>query len=324
MQNGTVSVVVPVYNTKPYLRRCVDSVLVQKNIAFDIILVDDGSTDGCAALCDELARQNKNVSVYHRENGGGASARNFGLSVAHGDYVLLLDSDDCYLSDTALEALCRMAQEQDADVVCFHYTRVRENEQQKPLSAGRESGSVIGDKAQSVPVMLERNLYTSSSCLKLMRRTLLTENKICFDTSSRCEDIVFCLQVLVCAKRPVFLDACLYGYTVRAGSLTRTCNAQTVQDTLDALRLMRESIEESDALHDVYMTYVAFQYCTLLINAHLARPKTSKEVWRRIYMQKQLLQYDNNRIVRMVALCSRCVGIALTARLLTVYFKRNG
>ncbi|MEG2393706.1 MAG: glycosyltransferase family 2 protein [Ruthenibacterium sp.] len=324
MQNVTVSVIIPVYNTKSYLQRCVDSVLMQKKIEPDIVLVDDGSTDGSGALCDMLAAQNKNITVYHNKNGGGAAARNFGLSVARGDYVLLLDSDDCYLSDMALDMLCETAQRENADVVCFHYTRVRENERQRPLSADGTSGSVMGEKAQSVPAMVERNLYTSSSCLKLMRRTLLSDNKISFNTALRCEDILFCLQVLVSAKRPVFLDVCLYGYTVREGSITRTCNAQTVQDTLSVLDTMQKSLNASDVLYEAYMGYVAFQYCTLLINAHLADPKTDPAVWRQIYAKKNLLQYRKNRIVRMVSCCSRCVGIAMTARLLTAYFKKNG
>lgn len=90
----TISVIVPVYNVEPYLRQCVDSILGQTFRDFELILVDDGSPDGCPAICDEYAKMDSRVKVIHKENGGLSSARNAGLDVAKGKYIAFVDSDD--------------------------------------------------------------------------------------------------------------------------------------------------------------------------------------------------------------------------------------
>ena len=88
------SIIVPVYNTKPYLRKCIDSILDQSYKDFELILVDDGSTDGSSDICDEYSSSDNRVTVIHKTNEGAASARKTGLQVAIGEYVLCIDSDD--------------------------------------------------------------------------------------------------------------------------------------------------------------------------------------------------------------------------------------
>ena len=89
-----ISVIVPVYKVEPYLDRCVQSILRQTFRAFELILVDDGSPDGCPAMCDAWAKQDRRIRVLHKENGGLSSARNAGLAVATGRYISFVDSDD--------------------------------------------------------------------------------------------------------------------------------------------------------------------------------------------------------------------------------------
>lgn len=324
MQEATISVIVPVYNTKTYLPRCVESVLRQAEISVQLLLVDDGSTDGSGQLCDALAAAHDTIAVLHQPNSGAAAARDAGLAAASGEYVLFLDSDDCYLSDTAFVQMVATARQHDADVVCFDYVRVRGEAQECPLSSTGVCGDIVGEKTAAVSEMLRRNVYTSSACLKLMQRSLLEQWHLRFRTALRCEDIPFCLRLLVRARHPVFLGARLYGYTVREDSKTRVCSAAAVQDTLTALINMRKEISAQDALFVPYMSYIAFQYCTLLINAHLAQPATEAATWKRIYAQKDLLQYRENKIVRMVFFCAKLLGVPLTSRLLALYFKKKG
>lgn len=105
-----ISVVVPVYNVERYLRECVDSVLAQTYPNVEVVLVDDGSTDGCPAICDEYANRHESVVCVHRENGGLSAARNTGTDAARGDYVGYIDSDD-YISPVFFEALYRAIEE---------------------------------------------------------------------------------------------------------------------------------------------------------------------------------------------------------------------
>lgn len=111
-----VSVIVPVYNVRDYLEQCVESVIGQTHKKLEIILVDDGSTDGSGDLCDELAERDRRIRVKHKENGGLSSARNVGYSASVGEYVLFVDSDDA-ISDIYVEVLLRTAVESGADMV---------------------------------------------------------------------------------------------------------------------------------------------------------------------------------------------------------------
>lgn len=113
------SIIVPVYNTKTYLERCVKSILNQNYDGFELILVDDGSSDGSADICDEYAKSDKRVRVIHKKNGGVSSARNCGLKMATGDYVWFVDSDD-YIQQDALLILHEVVMRDKKDLYVFN------------------------------------------------------------------------------------------------------------------------------------------------------------------------------------------------------------
>ena len=113
------SIIIPVYNVEKYLERCVSSVLSQSFDDYEIILVDDGSTDDSGFICDRLAIKDKRIKVFHKVNGGAASARNLGISNICGFYTLFLDSDDLWESRSALECIYKRIKEFKEDVVLF-------------------------------------------------------------------------------------------------------------------------------------------------------------------------------------------------------------
>lgn len=121
-----VSVIVPVYNADSYLSECLDSVLRQSFSDFEVIVVDDGSTDKSGYVCDTYAKRDKRIRVYHVENGGVSSARNTALDYAKGEYVIFLDADDFWTSDDCLETLVNEAVLHDADIVRGEYIAVDE------------------------------------------------------------------------------------------------------------------------------------------------------------------------------------------------------
>ena len=118
-----VSVIVPVFRVEAYLPTCVDSILGQTYRNIELILVDDGSDDGCPAMCDAYAAADARVRCIHKQNGGQAFARRDGVAVATGDYFLFADSDD-WLEPDAIERFVRTAEVNKADVVCSGYRRV--------------------------------------------------------------------------------------------------------------------------------------------------------------------------------------------------------
>ena len=122
MQKAIISVIVPVYNVKDYLNECVESIVNQSYAALEIILVDDGSTDGSAEICDNWLKRDSRIRVIHKENGGLSDARNAGMSIATGEYVGFVDGDD----KIAKEMYCRLHDlmvEKQADMVCCNHLR---------------------------------------------------------------------------------------------------------------------------------------------------------------------------------------------------------
>ena len=152
--NGKVTIIIPVYNTKQYLEECVNSVTGQTYRNLEILLIDDGSTDGSAELCDELARRDSRVRVLHKENGGVASARNSGIDEAIGKYVMFLDSDD-WLSKEAIEELVSHADEHETDVIRFNY--IREFNERSLIKQN---------------TILEERIYTEDECKTIARQTM--------------------------------------------------------------------------------------------------------------------------------------------------------
>jgi len=121
-----LSIIVPIYKVEKYLRRCIDSILVQTFVDYELILVDDGSPDGCPAICDEYASRDHRIRVVHKENGGLSSARNAGLDIAQGEYIGFVDSDD-YIRPDMYEILIHKAAETGAEITAIGYTEVDEN-----------------------------------------------------------------------------------------------------------------------------------------------------------------------------------------------------
>lgn len=124
MNKPLVSIVIPVYNVESYLSQCLDSVLKQSYSNFEIILVDDGSTDGSSLICDEYSKRDRRVKAFHQKNQGASVARNFALSIISGAFVIFLDADDYWLLTNCLETLVDVAIQNEADIVRGEYKMV--------------------------------------------------------------------------------------------------------------------------------------------------------------------------------------------------------
>ena len=168
-----ISVIVPVYKVERYLRRCVQSILNQTHSNLEVILVDDGSPDGSGALCDEFAKQDSRVQVIHKDNGGLSDARNAGLSIARGDYVTFVDSDD-WIEPDAYEAMLALAEESGAQLVCAG--RYDEDETTGQITVGLcpEKRELISDK-EALRRILRWDNMDSSACDKLYARALFRD-----------------------------------------------------------------------------------------------------------------------------------------------------
>ena len=120
MNNSRISVIIPIYNVKPYLKQCIDSVVAQTYYDIQIILVDDGSTDGSSGICDEYSKRDRRILVIHKENGGLSDARNVGTKAADGNFIFYLDSDD-FIEKNTIELMMTELQTHNSDIVVANY-----------------------------------------------------------------------------------------------------------------------------------------------------------------------------------------------------------
>lgn len=193
--NPSVSVIVPVYNAKEYLGRCVDSILGQEYTDFELILIDDGSQDGSGDLCDAYAEKDERVRVLHKENGGVSAARNLAMKIARGTYLQFADSDD-WITPDATKLLVRMAEDEGSDLVISDFYRVAGD---RVSQKGDIDADGCMTREQFAAHMMENpaDFYYGVLWNKLYRRKLISEHHLCMNVEiSWCEDFMFNLEYI--------------------------------------------------------------------------------------------------------------------------------
>lgn len=215
-QNYKISVVVPIYNVEAYLSRCVDSILNQTYSNLEVILVDDGATDGSGAICDSYAARDSRVQVIHKENGGLSSARNAGIDVATGDFLTFVDSDD-WIALESYEHMLALALKYDVPLVCAGRYDVSSETGKKTVGLCPTMEEVVTGQELARRIFRWENV-DSSACDKLYRRELFRE--IRFPLGKTMEDVPTTYRVVLNAGRAAMCPEPIYHYFHRPGSIS--------------------------------------------------------------------------------------------------------
>ena len=213
-----VSVIVPIYQVEKYLRKCIDSIINQTYKNLEIILVDDGSPDLCGKICDEYAEKDVRIKVIHKENGGLSDARNAGLDIACGDYIVFVDSDD-YIAHDMIEKLYESLVNNDADMaLCsFEYVDEDGNIIKKEGFTSPIKNEVLSKKEMLCKLLENKHWYYSIACNKLYKNNLMQDirfpkEKIHEDEFIAHKSIGMC-ETISCIQEP------LYFYVQRDNSI---------------------------------------------------------------------------------------------------------
>ena len=237
-----ISVIIPVYNVEDYLHYAIESLGKQTYKNFEIILVNDGSTDDSGKLCDDYSEKYSNVRVFHKENGGLSDARNFGVQKAKGEFITFLDPDD-YLEAYSLELLASVQKQHNCDIVS---TRVKATELYNVYS----NHSLTEEDIKNVIVMdrdvfLEEAFYdkvaTVSACGKLYRKSIL---EIPFPKGRIYEDLYIISEHVEKANKIVHTPIQIYNYYKRQGSIVNSKFTSKQYDFFDAIAYNRQVIRE--------------------------------------------------------------------------------
>lgn len=285
-----ISIVVPVYNVEEYLRECVDSVLQQTYGDFEIILVNDGSTDSSPAICAEYAQRDGRVRLIHQENQGLSAARNTGIDAARGEYLLFLDSDD-YLPEGTLENLHGLAVAHNADFVTGPFLRLFENGSIRPA---RMRDPIHGVEVYTGYDKMDNYIrvpkQTNSVWGKLFARELFSE--IRFPVGKLFEDVFVTYRLVHNAKRLVLTEKPSYVYRKRAGSIAlRPCTDRdydVVEGRLQEQAFVLEHYPELAHHAHVRMFSTVFQ----LVIRSAGGKISDKEKWKN--MQRLVRKYLPN------------------------------
>ena len=282
-----LSVIVPVYKAEQTLRKCVDSLLAQDYEDFEIILVDDGSTDDSGTICDEYTSpsfvhsltRSVVIKVIHQENGGLSAARNAGIMAAKGEYICFVDSDD-YWEENVLGGLMEQVERNDLDVLRFNYQNVRlknerinelrsegvyelTNERYEVFEPYKRSHRLENDYSEVViDGVTFLNTRMSTACYAVMfiiKRSLLVTNEGMNELTNECiftpgiyfEDTDWTPRMLVRAKRVASTNTVVYNYLQREGSITKAVNRSKQQKVLDdKMRLIGEMKRQAKELQE--------------------------------------------------------------------------
>ena len=206
-----VSVIIPIHEIEPYIERCIQSVRNQTYKNLEIILVDDGSPDLCGEICDQYADSDDRIKVIHKANGGLGDARNAGILIARGKYLLFVDGDD-YIHEKLVEKVIWCAEEKQAEIVVFDYVSVEEETAREEL----HSMSISRNKVTNVEMDPKLLITGPRAWNKLYRRDFWMSTGLLYPTGRNFEDLSTTPKLLLKAKRVVYLNSePLYYHVVR-------------------------------------------------------------------------------------------------------------
>ncbi|MFJ1364962.1 glycosyltransferase family 2 protein [Capnocytophaga canimorsus] len=214
------SVIIPVYNVEKYLPECIDSVLAQDFSDYEVILVNDGSTDNSGNICDEYGKKYSNIKVIHKENGGLSDSRNFGIKEAKGQYIWFFDADDI-MEGGSLSKIMLLLKKQNIDLLSFGMREYyQDNGKEKIVNIANKPSNIIVNGVD----YLSKYQIDYSSCIFIIRREVLIKNSLFFLKGVLSEDYEFHLRLYKYCNLITHTKDVFYNYIIRTGSLSRRAN----------------------------------------------------------------------------------------------------
>lgn len=258
MNKELISVIVPIYNTEIYLKRCLDSLINQTYKNLEIILVDDGSTDNSFKICHEYQKKDKRIKVYHKENGGLSSTRNYGIKKAHGNYIAFLDSDD-YINRYMYEKLFKYLKNTNSDIAIASIIKFSDDQEIKTTKQEKIKLEIL-EGLDKFKYLEEKIVETVLASNKLYKKVLFKE--INYPNLKLHEDAFIIHHLLDLSKRIVYTNEILFYYFQRDNSITKKYNLQRLDEVYalkDRLNFFKQDkFKDTNYFQLTYISYVGY------------------------------------------------------------------
>ncbi len=215
-----LSIIIPVYNAEKYLETCVMSFADSVKLNYEVLLIDDGSTDNSLEVCNSLSERNSNIRVIKKENGGVSSARNRGITESKGEYLMFIDSDD-YLEVGAINKIIDILNKKNNQLIIFGYNRVKNNAINTELAS--YSGDVCIDEVLKIMLDNKSLHYFNYPWNKIYNTKIIKENNLLFNEKINLgEDAIFNMKYMKYISAVMFVRKCIYNYRVSEGNTLST------------------------------------------------------------------------------------------------------
>lgn len=320
------SIIIPVYNVENHLKECLESILSQSYTNYEIILVDDGSTDGSGKICDSYAREYHNIRVYHQKNRGQSVARNLAVEKASGEYLWFVDSDDIVLYKNALQQLSFEIKEKP-DVISFGWKEAdsieKFSESKEKFNFNRTEQKKYTGEDYLKSSLKEKKLYQWYPWVYVYRRSYWQNKKFQFPTGKKFEDVKLIYRTLLEASTVKKHKKALYGYRInRKGSTTTSVNMNTLVDGMVVIAENINEIESNSQIDEELKHRLANNFsCTYFALIILSTKLSKKEITNFLNVAKQyywVTNYTTQIPQKIVKIAIDMLGISVVQSLLGV------
>lgn len=326
MEEKKISIIIPVYNVEQYIRECLDSVCNQLGTdgKYEIILINDGSTDHSASICKEYADKYSQIHFISQENQGLSETRNAGIRQSQGQYIMFVDSDD-YIAGDLLVRVEQQLSQNACDVLFLEGFKVYPNGSAVRLDDAHQMVLEGKEKAEVLEEIAKCNKFPASPCTKICKRQLLIEHGLWFEKGKISEDIAWSVNVYLHAKTFGQITGPAYYYRQgRNSSITGQVTEKRISDLSYAIQQSMESAADYPDWKPSVYAMMAYEVEVLLLLYGQAGKESRKNHKAVIKKLQGLFAYRKGKRTRLISMSCRLLGIRITSGLLAkLYWLRE-
>lgn len=315
-----ISIIVPVYNSEKYLEECIESVLNQSYKNIELILINDGSTDDSYNICKKYLKYDSRVKVIDKENQGVSIARNEGIRISTGKYIIFMDSDDFWIGEDSLKEIIESFRG-EPDVALFGSVKYLEKSN---IFVNDMHTNVTGENKIDIFNSFSRQgIFLGGVWDKIIKRSLIVDNLIYFNNDLiSSEDIDWNMEVIMKCKKVQVIDKVMYGYRKQnEASVTSRIRKKNIEDLFFTIK--KWSDKGASSLYDenissMILEIMSYEYSVLMALVGKFKKQLSKEFINEVKSYKWLLNYKINPKVKKVSIVKNIFGFMNTCSLLAL------
>ncbi|RAR51132.1 glycosyltransferase family 2 protein [Flavobacterium lacus] len=320
-QRKIFSVIVPVYNVETFLHQCIDSILKQTFTNFELLLINDGSSDSSAAICLAYQKNDDRIKLINQENGGASSARNNGIHHATGDYLIFVDSDDFLDSDDLFYELSQTIQKHNADVVLYGGKNYNVSSNNYSISRGNYDLTIIKSFSliQTFEYLIQKKLFPGSAWVYTTKAKLIKENGIFFRTKIIAEDIDWNTKIFGCVSSIDAVNDLYYVYRKnQVNSVTGNAGVKGINSILLIIEDWLPKLEiENKPVNSFLLHNLAYYYFTILVLYSAISADDKIKLKQRLKNCFVVTKYSRTVNLKVLRFFCQLLGIPLTSAIVS-------